>query len=245
MDGIIMGQHANIIADLQRDILLLSGFKPVVTGSCNNGGLAVMKEAFPNNSFPLAAVHEFFCTNDETASASAAFVSAILSSLMCNGGATVWISEKPLIFPPALRQFGVDPAKVIFIHPKKQKDLLFVTEEALKCESITAVVSDIKEISFTESRRFQLGVEQSNATGFLIRTNPKNLSTSSVTRWKIKSIATEENDLPGLLFPRWNVELLKVRNGKPGSWQLEWNGGKFRVIKKTEELVIQPLRKIV
>jgi protein ImuA len=24
-------------------------------------------------------------------------------------------------------------------------------------------------------------------------------------------------------FPRWNIDLLKVRNGKPASWQVEWS----------------------
>jgi protein ImuA len=28
------------------------------------------------------------------------------------------------------------------------------------------------------------------------------------------------------------VELLKVRNGKPGIWQVEWKGGQFRVVYK-------------
>jgi protein ImuA len=36
--------------------------------------------------------------------------------------------------------------------------------------------------------------------------------------------------MPGVGFPRWNVQLLKVRNGKPGAWQLEWEGGQFHHI---------------
>jgi protein ImuA len=36
--------------------------------------------------------------------------------------------------------------------------------------------------------------------------------------------------MPGLGFARWNVELLKVRNGKPGSWQIEWGPTGFRTI---------------
>jgi len=34
--------------------------------------------------------------------------------------------------------------------------------------------------------------------------------------------------MPGVGFPRWNVELLKVRNGKPGTWQVEFSAGRFR-----------------
>ena len=35
---------------------------------------------------------------------------------------------------------------------------------------------------------------------------------------------TRPDNMPGISFPRWQVELLKIRNGKPGRWQLEWTG---------------------
>jgi protein ImuA len=73
-----------------------------------------------------------------------------------------------------------------------------------------------------------LAVEQSRVTGFIVRRNPKNLVTACVSRWRITSLPTASTDLPGVGFPRWNVELLKVRNGKPGAWQLEWVDGRFR-----------------
>jgi protein ImuA len=36
--------------------------------------------------------------------------------------------------------------------------------------------------------------------------------------------------MPGVGFPRWNVNLLKVRNGKPGSWEIEWAENQFQEI---------------
>jgi len=38
--------------------------------------------------------------------------------------------------------------------------------------------------------------------------------------------------MPGLGFPRWNIELLKVRNGQPGSWEMEWAADRFIEISK-------------
>jgi protein ImuA len=35
--------------------------------------------------------------------------------------------------------------------------------------------------------------------------------------------------MPGVGFPKWNVELLKMRNGKPGSWEVEWNINGFHL----------------
>lgn len=224
---------ANIIAQLQKEILPLQGYKPAADGVRFDGGLGAIKYAFPNASFPLGAVHEFLCSGAEDASASTGFIAGILSSIMNSGGASLWISSSQLIFPPALKTFGIEPEKIIFINIANEKERLWAMEEALKCNGLSAVVGEIQEVSFTESRRLQLAVEQSRVTGFILRHNPKNLATACVTRWKIKPVSSESDDgLPGLGFPRWNVELLKVRNGKPGTWQLEWAAKSFRHVHK-------------
>lgn len=241
-----MAAKADIIAHLQKEILLLQGFKPASNDATNWMGLEHIKNAFPNSTFPTGAMHEFFCTGLETVSASAGFITGILSTLLKQQGAIIWIGSSRLIFPTALKVFGIAPEKIIFINLKNDKDKLFVMEEALKCDSIAAVVGQINEISLTDSRRFQLAVEHSKVTGFLLRQHPKNLTTSCVTRWQITPRASdEESGLPGVCFPKWNVQLLKVRNGKPGQWHMQWRAGKFFIAPdncfETKELI----RKIV
>ena len=151
---------------------------------------------------------------------------------MQNHGACIWISSSRTIFPPALKVFGIEPDRIIFADALKEKDVLWVMEEALKCNGLAAVVADLREISFTESRRLQLAVEQSGVTGFILRHSPRNLNTiACISRWKITTLPSELTDaMPGVGFPRWKIELLKVRNGKPGTWQMEWAAGKFRYI---------------
>lgn len=220
---------AHIIAELQRKIFPLQGYRSVINGSAFDGGLGHIKYAFPNASFPIGAVHEFFCSGCEDASATSGFIAGILSSLMGATGASLWISTSRSIFPPALQSFGIEPDKIIFIDLLKEKDRLWVMEEALKCNGLSAVIAEMQDIGFTASRRLQLAVEQSRVTGFIIRHNPINMTTACVTRWRIKPLASEQvNGLPGVGFPKWDVELLKVRNGKPGRWQLEWREGKFQ-----------------
>ncbi|HKH61279.1 MAG TPA: hypothetical protein VKA49_10640 [Flavitalea sp.] len=222
--------NAEIIAQLQREILPLQGFKPIPAGEGVDIDFGRMKSAFPNNIFPVGAVHEFFCARAEDAATSAGFIAGILGSLMRSEGVAIWISSARTIFPPGLKTFGIDPDKIVFVDLQKQKDVLWVMEEALKCEGITAVVGEMSELSFTASRRLQLAVNQSRVTGFILRVNPHNLNTTaSVTRWKITSIPSLLPDvMPGVGFPRWNIELLKVRNGRPGTWQIEWKAGRFR-----------------
>jgi len=231
-------KKTDIIAQLQKEILPLQGFRHALHGSAMDMGLGPIKYAFPNNSFPLGAVHEFICGGVEDVSASAGFITGILSKLMQNGGVSVWISSSQTIFPPALKLFGVDPDKIIFIHLQKEKEILWVIEESLKCDGLAAVVGHVTDLSFTISRRLQLAVEESRVTGFIIRDNSRNMNTTScISRWRITSIPSISlGEIPGVSFPQWNVELLKIRNGKPGSWQIEWSAGNFRHVSKLSSM---------
>jgi protein ImuA len=219
--------NANIIAQLQKEILSLQGLKKSNNTSDIDFQLGEITRAFPNESFPLSAVHEFVNMNREHQAATSGFISYLVSSLMKNGSAAVWISSSPVIFPPALRSFGISPDKIIFVSAKDHKEILWVMEEALQCEGLAAVIAEIRDLNFTESRRLQLAVEKDHVTGFIIRDQPARLTVNAcVSRWKISSLKSKAPDgLPGIGSPRWNIELLKIRNGKPGTWQAFLNNG--------------------
>lgn len=218
---------ADIIAQLQKDINPLQGFKSASKNTVLDAGLGAIKYAFPNATFPIPALHEFISTQTESIAATKGFMSVILASLMRNNSPSIWISNAKNIFPPALKGYGITPDKIIFIQLQKEKDILWVMEEALKCEGLAAVIAEMKELSFTDSRRLQLAVEKSQVTGFILRQNPRSINTTAcVTRWKITSLPGElQEGMPGVGFPQWQVELLKVRNGKPGSWQVAFIAG--------------------
>lgn len=224
------GSKADIIARLQREILPLQGFRTSAKAPLRDLGLGPIRNAFPNRTFPLGAIHEFSAPSPEQVAASSGFIAAILSMLVSESGSVLWISSNRTLFPPALKQFQVDPERVIFVDLQRTKDILWATEEALKCEGLGAVIAEIPELGFTASRRFQLAVEQSGVTGFILRVSTRKLTTTaSLTRWVISPLPSMSADgLPGVGFPRWNVQLLKVRNGKPGVWQVEYAAGRLR-----------------
>lgn len=229
-----------ILSRLKIEILPLGGLKSIRSGCDLDLGLGPVNDSFPQGHFPLGAVHEFISHEPESATASLGFIAGLVGGLMKMGGAVIWISSSKHIFPPSLKMFGIEPSRIIFIQLQNEKDLLWSMEEALKCSGLAAVVGEIPELSFTTSRRFQLAVEQSRVTGFVLRSNPRNLNANAlVSRWRIQSLPSEFYDeLPGIGFPRWNVELLKIRNGKPGSWQLEWAEESFRQVFDTIPSII-------
>jgi len=221
----------DIIMQLRKDILLLQGFKPTSV-SVIDVGLGPVTHAFPNAVFPTGAIHEFVSTGAENAAAAGGFVAGLTGALMGSGGACVWISSGRKVFPPALKAFGIEPDRVIFLDLKREKEVFWAMEEALKCEGLAAVIGETPEIGLTVSRRLQLAVEQSQVTGFLLRHNPRHLNAiAAVARWKITPLAsTLSEGMPGIGFPRWNVELERVRNGQPGTWQVEWSAGRFHPV---------------
>jgi len=225
---------ADIIAHLKRDILSLQGFRTATKNAALDAQLGPIKNAFPNASFPLGAIHEFISNNPEEEAATAGFVTAVIAELMRNRGALIWISARRTVFPPSLKSFGISPDRIIFIDLKKEKEILWVMEEALKCKGLSAVIGEMQELNFTASRRLQLAVEESRVTGFVLRRNPQSINTTAcLTRWQISSLQSEVFDeMPGVGFPRWNVELLKVRNGTPGKWEIEFAGGRLRHFSK-------------
>jgi protein ImuA len=232
------------IAELQMDILRLERFNSS-SNAVLDVGLGPLKDAFPNGSFPLGAVHEFLSTRAEDSASTGGFISGLLASLMGNSGTVLWISSSRTLFPPALKSFGLEPDRFIFIDLQKEKEVIWAMEEALKCEALSAVVGEIREIDFTASRRLQLAVEQSRVTGFILRNKYRNLNTTAcVSRWKITPLSSESVDeLPGIGFPKWKVELVRMRNGRSGVWDIQWVEGRFMPVYKFPSVLQEQQKK--
>lgn len=233
---LLVNTKKDIVNKLRNDLLLLDGYKPVSAKQTRIRGLESIEVAFPGKTFPTGAIHEFLSFTPEQTAASAGFIGGLLTALMKKGTVCVWVSATRHLFPASLRSFGVEPDKIIFIDVAREKDTLWVTEEALKCKGIAAVIAEVRELTFMQSRRLQLAVETSCVTGFILRTDERRMCTTAcLSRWQIiPEPSKTEAYLPGLGFPRWQVALQKVRNGKPGNWTVEWSAESFTVIEENQ-----------
>lgn len=225
-----MEEKKELVQQLRKKIRELEGFSAPQEENCLSFGLGCLESAFPDGRFPIGVNHEFISTRMQEASSVNGFIAGLLSTLMQKGRFCMWISHRRTLFPVGLKRFGVDPHQVIFVDVKREKDVLWAVEHALQCNQLAAVVGELQDISFADSQRLQLAVERSRVTCFLHRYQPRTLhNLACTTRWKITPIASRlENHMPGVGFAAWNVELLKVRNGIPGVWQMEWRESGFR-----------------
>lgn len=238
-------QKKAVVEQLKRDILVWQGYQSVVAQHGEKIGLGEIENAFPNQVFPKRAIHEFISLKPEHSAASDGFIGGLLAVLMKEGAACVWIGTARKLFPVSLKMFNVAPERIIFVDVAQEKDALWVMEEALKCEGLAAVVAELNSLNLIESRRLQLAVEQSGVTGFILRKAAnKSVNAIATARWQITPLPSEsEDDMPGIGYPRWRVELLKVRNGHPGKWTLEWGGDRFVAVKDEEQQVLDDSKK--
>lgn len=226
-------EKQEILADLRKQILATQGFKAAPIGNTEGFGLGELETCFPNNVFPTGTIHELIAENLEETAAGEGFIAGLLAKLMESGNSCIWISRNRKLFPPAMQAFSVDPQQIIFIDLIQEKQILWVMEEALKCEGLAAVIGEIPDIDFAQSRRLQLATEKSRVTGIILRKEPKrSLSATACTvRWQIKPQPSElTSGLPGVGNPRWEVNLLKVRNGHTGTFYLEWAENSFKAL---------------
>lgn len=197
--------------------------------------------AFPDHVFPVSAIHEFVSYEAADSASTIGFISALAGKFMTANSLCLWICNERKIFPSALKHFGLEPDRIIFIHTPKPREALWTIEEALKCEAVTAVVGEIKELGFTESRRLQLAVENSGVTGFIHRHRPfRENAVACTTRWKVTPLPGIIPDgLPGVGHSCWDIQLLKVRNGRPDSWKISWSSNTFRMLENHELSISQ------
>ncbi len=218
----------DIINQLRKQIISLEGLNSEALSRQLDFGLGPMNQAFPSGVFPLGNIHEFVSPTEAHAAATKGFITNLLRTLCGKNGICLWIGINRNLFPPAQKFFGIEPDRIIFVDVKLRKDGLWVMEQALKCKALSAVVAELRELSFAESRRLQLAVENSQVTGFIHRQQPASKHPlACVSRWQISPLPSNSNGLPGIGRPRVLVELEKIRNGHPGSWKFEWQNGRF------------------
>ena len=104
-----------MIDRLRQDLMGWEGFRPLPPEERQAFGLGAIEGAFPNKIFPTGALHEFISTRPEFTVAIGSFIAGIMQTLLRSGGVCVWVSYTRRIYPPALKRFGVDPDRIIFI----------------------------------------------------------------------------------------------------------------------------------
>lgn len=198
-------------------------------------GIPAIDEVLPAGGLECGALHEACGTGADTEYAGGAtlFIAGIAARTMASGRKWgIWIAADPP-FMPALADCGIDPDRLLFARTKSRASILQAMEDALRCKAMAVVIGEPgAELTHTASRRLQLAAEVSGSMGLILRrsrmfddprlSNPS----AATTRWRIGALPSgapysKRPNLRGLGPMRWQLDLVKNRNGEIGSWVVE------------------------
>jgi protein ImuA len=238
-DAMHPGSKAVVLAELRGRIRRMEGIGGADGSRLLPLGVPALDRVLPDGGLPLGCLHEVVGENDPFNSVATGFSAAILARISGLQGAerqgeVVWITRGNDLYAPGIAAYGLTPERLIVVRARRDTDILWAMEEALRCRALGAVLGEIGDIDMVASRRLQLAAESSGVTGLLLRTADRRLgATASVTRWGLSAAPSQPLDgEPGLGLPRWRTRLLRCRGGQPGEWLLEWHGSGFTLVEE-------------
>src|SRR5262249_23533394 len=126
------------------------------------------------------------------------------------------------LYAPGLRLCGLDPARLATVRTVRDADGLWVLEQGLRCRDLAGALIEIESLTLAQSCRLQLAAEGSG-TGFIFRTGDRGAGVSAAARrWRIAAVPGAPGPAAGVPgHPRWRLELLRCRGGRPAQWIVE------------------------
>lgn len=188
-------------------------------------GIGEIDAHLPGGGLPAGTLHEIVVADAGMAGMASAF-SAHLASLSGNGP-VLWcegarILDAGALHPPGLRQFGLEPERLVFARTGNDAETLWAMEDGLRCGTLAAAVGTLAAVSLTESRRLRRAAEASGVTALMLC--PSGAGTApnaATTRWRIGAAGSGGDDA-GFPPPVWRIEMFRCRGGRPDTWDVEW-----------------------
>ncbi len=195
------------------------------------GGVSLCRAidaALPGGGLPRAALHEVLGEEPEAA---AEFCALLLARAAAEGGGSLlWIAAEG--FPSGLGRFGLSPADLLLVRAKRPEDALWAMEEALGSPGIAGAVLCLDGVEPMAVRRLQQAAGAGGGLGLLLRGDAG--ESGAATRWRVGGGSTALGD------PRWRLELLRCRAGRPGRWEAVWRPAAERLEVEEDEAAVRP-----
>ncbi|MBV9735429.1 MAG: damage-inducible mutagenesis protein [Acidisphaera sp.] len=183
----------------------------------------------PGGGLAVGQLHEVGAAAMEaqTGAAAGGFAAALLARLP---GTILWIAPCCDLHPPGLLAYGLDPGRLVLVRTQGDEQTLQVMEAALREGGAGAVLAEAGRLGRMPARRLQHACLGGGVTGFVLRRWPHGRKpmpaegNAAATRWRLAPAPSDADPLDPHLDPgppRWRVELLHARGGRPGAWIME------------------------
>jgi protein ImuA len=192
-------------------------------------GIEAMDMRLVGGGLALAALHEMTgassMLNDDAAAT--LFAAGIAARAAGSSGCVLWVLTRCDLFAPGVAQAGLAPDRLIYAECRRDEEVLAVMEDGLRHGGLAAVIAEAARATMTATRRLQLAAEHSGTMALLLRRgrrsgdDPLAAPSAATTRWRIGCVPSQELGVPGIVRPRWDIELVRQRGGPGHHWIME------------------------
>ena len=196
-------------------------------------GLTTLDDALPAGGLAHDALHEAAGAEHGDGPAAAAFLAALLARLRRRDGreavlvcqARAAANRFGRLHGPGWRGLGLDPARILHVAVARDADVLWAAEEGLRCGALAAVLADLDGAGFTASRRLSLAAQEGGTPALMLRDDRLGPASAAASRWRIAALpgAPDPFDQRAPGNPRWALDLVRCRGGRPMTCKVEWN----------------------
>ena len=204
-------------------------------------GVDALDGALPEAGLAPDGLHEAAGVTAADAPAAAAFLAALLVRLAHGGrrGAVLVCQSRGgaarfgRLHGPGWRDLGLEPADLLILRARRERDVPWAMEEGLRCGALAAVLAEVEGIAFAASRRLAFAAAEGATPALLLRHDGLGPASAAQTRWRVAALPGGadpfDENAPGL--PRWRLALVRARGGRPMACDVEWNRetGDFRM----------------
>ena len=215
-------------------------------------GIDALDGALPEGILASDGLHEAAGASTADGPAAAAFLAALLRRLAgCGRQGAVLVCQSRggaarlgRLHGPGWRDLGLEPADLLILRARREKDVPWAMEEGLRCGALAAVLAEVESIEFTMSRRLALAAAEGATPALLLRHDGLGPASAARTRWRVAALPGGadpfDEGAPGL--PRWRLALVRCRGGRPATCDVEWNRetGGFRMAAALADRPVTP-----
>jgi protein ImuA len=200
------------LAELRAEIRCLAGGGGGFGAPVATLGDPVIDAALHWGGLPFGTLHEV------RGGLASGFTAALAGRFLRHPGALVWCADATLVrrsgrlYGPGLARFGIDTTRLILVHGRGQREVLWAAHEALRSAAVTAVVMELEALDLLAGRRLQLAAEAGKTAGLLLRFGRADAAPSAaVTRWRAEPFFLDRDRC-------WSLDLWRVKGGAPNHW---------------------------
>jgi protein ImuA len=127
------------------------------------------------------------------------------------------------LFGHGLNSLGLNPRRAILVETAHWQDSLWALVEALRSAAPQAVAGMIDRLDLKTSQKLHLAAAEAALPLLLLRPSQTLESSAAATRWRIDAAAGARDRFGSYTRARWQVQLERCRNGRPGEWVVEYD----------------------